>query len=670
MKINRIKVIIQTNNGRFGADHSFTEGLNLIGTDGKNTQGKSSIIECMFYALGLEEILSGQNDKALKPSLKSILEYNNVDYNVIESDVYLEIENEKSKNITIRRSIKNSLRDNKLVSVYEGDLDNSLNKDIDYEDMYVHDGGAATNKRGFHKYLEEFLDWQLPMVDTYDGKEVKLYLQALAPVFFTEQKRGWGDLIAPLNHKYKIKESRKKIVEYMLAFDTLELEKEYYALKKREKEAKAQWKDKYVGLYERVTSAGFVLEGIAKNPMTDNPNLKMFKRYDNRLISFATYKEIVENKLRTINEQLECDFDEQIDEINTKRLTKLIEEYNNVEKLIKENKQSLSNLRNDVNVIEERLGIILNDLSDNKDALKISRYGSVKNWSIIKCVCPTCSQTINDSLLPNDIDAKTMSIEENINYLKSQKELFEFSLHNKKKELLDTESLIEEKTIKLSSISKEIRALKSQYITNTSNSSESFIRQKISIEDEIEDMLKLESYVLEVTNYYVELIKEWKLIIEELNEIPSDMYSIEDKKKLTLLRNLYYSYLLKFNFESIKFDKAELDFNNSSYSPAVNGFDIKYDSSASDNIRSIWAYKLALSQIASKDGRHIGFMVFDEPGQQKAINNDVRSLIHELADANVQVIVGITIEDELVIDQADEYGYNLIMLKNKAFRPV
>ena len=47
--------------------------------------------------------------------------------------------------VTIYRSAKMETRDPRLVTVYYGDYDSIGNQSTQPEDMYIHDGGAATN---------------------------------------------------------------------------------------------------------------------------------------------------------------------------------------------------------------------------------------------------------------------------------------------------------------------------------------------------------------------------------------------------------------------------------------------------------------------------------------------------------------------------------------------
>ena len=62
LKINAIKIDIVTADGNYGFEQSFTTGLNII--RGNNSSGKSSLFQAILYALGLEELLGGKNEKS------------------------------------------------------------------------------------------------------------------------------------------------------------------------------------------------------------------------------------------------------------------------------------------------------------------------------------------------------------------------------------------------------------------------------------------------------------------------------------------------------------------------------------------------------------------------------------------------------------------------------
>ena len=72
LKINRLQIKIITDQGDYGIDEQFYEGLNFLASD-DNTCGKSSIIEAIYYGLGFEEIIGGKGEKYLLLHIKHLL---------------------------------------------------------------------------------------------------------------------------------------------------------------------------------------------------------------------------------------------------------------------------------------------------------------------------------------------------------------------------------------------------------------------------------------------------------------------------------------------------------------------------------------------------------------------------------------------------------------------
>ena len=111
-----------------------------------------------------------------------------------------------------------------------------------------------------------------------------------------------------------------------------------------------------------------------------------------------------------------------------------------------------------------------------------------------------------------------------------------------------------------------------------------------------------------------------------------------------------------------------------SYLPLYEGFDMRFDSSASDGIRTIWAFTMALLQVSLElKGNHPRILLFDEPDQQSTMVTDMKEFfdsIIELGD-NGQVLIAITLKDsdtKDVITGLQDSKRQLITIDNKAFQ--
>lgn len=113
---------------------------------------------------------------------------------------------------------------------------------------------------------------------------------------------------------------------------------------------------------------------------------------------------------------------------------------------------------------------------------------------------------------------------------------------------------------------------------------------------------------------------------------------------------------------------------DSSLLPTIDGFDMKFDSSASDGIRVIWAFTMALLQTSiEKDGNHPGVIIFDEPAQQSIVPEDMKSFIESVVEIKkpFQVITAITLNSQdliNIIDGLDASCHHEILIDGKAFK--
>ncbi|HEU0147290.1 MAG TPA: hypothetical protein VFR21_10490, partial [Bradyrhizobium sp.] len=64
-------------------------------------------------------------------------------------------------------------------------------------------------------------------------------------------------------------------------------------------------------------------------------------------------------------------------------------------------------------------------LKKNQDAQKLRNFGSKLTEAFAADHCPTCSQPIQDTLLAQQASAAVMPIEDNIEYIRSQRAIFQ-----------------------------------------------------------------------------------------------------------------------------------------------------------------------------------------------------------------------------------------------------
>ena len=121
IKINRLVLEASTASGPFGLDISFSDGLFVLRVE--NTHGKSTCMNSIAYALGMEMALGQNTSKPPFPPslLKSIQDEDGVEHLVIASFVLLEISNNTGRSVTLKRNILGAEADS-LIEVFESCL--------------------------------------------------------------------------------------------------------------------------------------------------------------------------------------------------------------------------------------------------------------------------------------------------------------------------------------------------------------------------------------------------------------------------------------------------------------------------------------------------------------------------------------------------------------------
>lgn len=668
LRINRIKVKIFTDNGVYGFDTSFDSGLSFLASE-ENTCGKSSILAAMYYCLGLEEILGGKGEKVLTSAFKTTIEDGNKTWSVLQSCAYLEISN-GAEMVTLFRTAKMLNRDSRMITVYYGDMDAVDNPKTSSIDTYVHFPNAAINEKGFHSFLEKFLYLELPQVTASDDSQRKLYLQLIFSCMFIEQKHGWSDLFSGMPI-LGIKESKKRVIEFVLKLDTLTNDKKRDQLKIEESLINKEWSECYKSLQiaaER-ESCSIVNFPIKPRILTETDIKRISIKFGDKIVSdTVTELEKQSIEIRQLKPKVIDNFDELQVELNETEA-----EISKLSNYIVDCRGQLSIESGSIRTITNNLETISIDLSNNKDAARLRSLGSDLQFEFAKDICPVCHQKINDSLLPNSIDVPVMGIDENIKHLEAQRDMLKFVLisHENHKEELEKE--IQSSEARLFTLRRLAQTIRNDLYSINEEYSEAIVYKKITIEKQIESLNKLQQLQHDSIEKLVELSKRWEKYLEDKRALPKNRFTDEDKDKIALLRDVFINNLRKYGYKSI-LDLEDISISEESYLPLFEGFDMKFDSSASDNIRVIWAFTMALLQVSIlKGGNHPTVLIFDEPDQQSTIISDMKSFfenILELTD-KCQVIMGITLKDrdiKQVIDKLPEGKFKCIDVPNKAFQ--
>lgn len=616
LRLRHLKLEVITETGPFGASLPFKKGLNVVRAD--NSGGKSTCMKAIVYALGLERMYGPANHAPLPPSMTHLIEEGSQEIPVLESSIYLELENSAGEVVTIFRKVAGtSERDWRLITLFEGP---ALTKPGQYSSrsLYVRDPGAATREDGFHSYLEKFLGWRLPEVVKFNGDVVPLYLEAVLPLFYVEQKFGWAAIQATTPKYFQIREVEKRALEFLLDLEAYKREVDKQKVLQEISVAEQKWTALAVECEMIAATDAATVRSLPKSPTAQwppqvQPYVEIFSH--NSTTPLAQAVSDLQVKLSTLETE-EIPAAEQIS-------SELSDELQKLGRALEENEVVLSDVKTDIEFdtgeirsIDARLDAIEDDLHKNQDIERLRKYGATTDLlHAKKGSCPTCHQSVADSLLSQTIQQNVMSVEENIQYLSSQRRTFERMKANIERGLKRKSRKLDALQRRSGDLRSQVRMAKQTLLADGRVPSAAAIRQRVVVEERLEKLVRLGEAFIAKIGGFTQLASLWKTLQARKKDLLGEKLTQLDKNKLARLKQLVVEMEGEFGFDSFPPENLEISYEN--YLPNRAGFDLVYDVSASDNIRTIAAYLMTLLELARTfETHHPGLLIFDEPRQQ------------------------------------------------------
>lgn len=638
LKINRLKIISRTNEGNFGVDIPFTDGLNIIRAD--NTLGKSTCVQSIVYALGLEGTLGPSRKNPLKSALTSKLKKADGRYALVtESRVCLEISNSKGEIITVSRS---GIEDkNRVISVYSKKIDSIVfSSDTSFTDYFVRDPGAAVRERGFHNFLENYLGIEDPQVIKYDGSTCPLYLESIFSVNYVEQTRGWGGILNILPTYLGIKDLANRVLEYNLDLDIQENNKRRQQLLAKKDDLESTWTvtvEKLISTARQIYAFvdPTVNDDISKQKTINNSTDLYVLDSESRKADLSDQLAKLKIELKTLKSAFTS-----ASEVESKTLTQELE-LNLLMKKLSEEESAISIILSDIDVsedyarsIDKRIQAVKEGLRKYRDIKKIHDYGSTEEFKFLHGRCPTCNQPIEDSLLPHMHNQSALGIDDNIKYLEKQLSVFESLRAGEEKKALSKRTLLLQAQDKVNATRAEIRSLKESLIDVQGAPSRAQLRKEILLEEKIEAIERTLTLELEIKEKLSATKLEWSRVVGSISKLPWDGFSRNDYIKLGELSEQFKKNLSDFEYKSTPIEDFEI--SKRTYKPSIDDVDLGSEASASDNIRVIWAYLYSLltldNYLEGLSTNHLGLLILDEPRQQETKEVNFKTFIERASE--------------------------------------
>lgn len=653
IRLRQLAIVIETPDGPYGTNLTFPNGLTVIRAH--NSSGKSTCIMSILYALGLEGML-GPNHRPpfAEIMLESLIDGDRT-LEVKKSLVRLEIENDLGQFLTATRAVftegVDSDRQRQLIRVAEGPALSCPTNMYDEQDYFVRLRYAAQSEMGFHHRLARFIGYELPLVSGADGKEVPLYLECLLPFFFVDQLSGWRDVKARMPTHLRIPEMAKRATEFILKFDVLQWGVRAQAIAQRETLLRQTWTNRVVLAKGELKGRAVILIGLPDSPDTswppqESPSL-MYTNGQEWIPLPQTLAQIRQQleTLRQTDMPTSDENDEQLRLLLREADSQLANLRDELVSVLERESLEKSNLR----AVDKRIETLAEELREYRDVKTVLDRGGFVEVKTSEGTCPTCRQPLRDTLLPQVGSASPMSLEDNISYIKDEYDTFVKMRAHILTALDARATVLNELRRRETELQQRIREYRRTLVAPAGTTSEARIGEQLRLEHELDRLVAIEVWFVELLAEFATFTTEWVRIQEDRGQLGPDSFSASDRQKLATFGELFRSQLHEYGFRS--FDVEEVSLNEATYRPTRHGYEIGL-TSASDAVRLIWAYLLAMMEVARKhQTNHIGFVIFDEPKQQNAQDISVEQLLRRASKAlenRQQVIVATSEEEERI----------------------
>lgn len=682
MRFRELSVKITTLNGEyFGYNIKFGNGLNII--RGDNSSGKSTFVNSLIYAFGMEEIIGSKGNSSLPYALKTKFDINGVEHRVLDSTVFLELENNSGDIITLKRYIYSKDIDTKLIHIIHGPyLSGQSTSSFKSQYTFVHDPGSAQfPEQGFFAFFQDYLGLVLPQLSDNKGRETKLYLQSVFSALIVEQKRGWTDYIANIPY-FGISGMREKVSSFLLDLDVFRNAKRLNELQSHRSKIISNWSESVSELKLSLLNKQLSITGISKTPTInfDSKFVQVGERSGDEILGLTDVKERLNNELQIINKPIIPS-----DDVSEELVKSIEKAQDRIDELLTLQQICGSQIKIDTAQLcqyKESLEGIEKDLKSNKLTQKLVDFGASQvDLSIAKGICHTCSQPVDDILISPDSIAMPMTLVENITHLDNQKKMtkslvvgLEKSIENNKEKATLINKEIINKRRELISIKRDIKS--------TDTVRETHVRKKLQIENRLSDIGNSEHFINEKLQELTELSKGYKVVNGDIEKLSKYRFSKPDWQKIQHFTSTFKSLASTFGYRSAEvsdieikpdtllpylkdIELREVDKTSEEIKSSNLSADVKSDSSASDFVRLIWAYLISLHLTSrSQGGNHPDIILFDEPAQHSMSTKSVNALMKTLLNSdNLQSIVAASFDES-----DDNYSESMSGIPSHAFK--
>jgi hypothetical protein len=167
------------------------------------------------------------------------------------------------------------------------------------------------------------------------------------------------------------------------------------------------------------------------------------------------------------------------------------------------------------------------------------------------------------------------------------------------------------------------------------------VREQLWLRERINGAQRVQSLVAAADEELDSLSDRYDDLRARLRSLESEPMSEQDKRLLSDFNRRFGEQLARYGLSSLPPEQVSID-TNTLIPTDAGGIELRFDiglgMSASDTIRTKWAYYVSLLETAtaSASGHHAGLLILDEPRQQETAKMSLAALVQQLGVAASQ----------------------------------
>ncbi|KFC17832.1 hypothetical protein [Epilithonimonas lactis] len=476
---------------------------------------------------------------------------------------------------------------------------------------------------------------------------------------FIEQTKGWSDFFATMPY-FGVTKPKEKVIEFLLNLDESENSTKRDTYIRSKGEIIDSWNKsiRSFSFLEKQNNATITF--VPKNITTDKNEIEkissIFQISEDKIVSYYEYLNNKSEKISELENKPFAIIENSKDEILSQYENNVVK-YNELKNYVVmfESKLNIEKLQQQN--INNQLIVIEKEIKDHNNLIKVFNNNLFKNNNEAKC--PTCSQTVTPDILSRpDFEIPQFSLEENKSFLVSQKKIIQTTVKSLSETIEEKTTLLQYFKNNLRNKESIIKSLSRDLIADDRALSESEVVKKLQLQQEVKNLEQFKIQIDELKINLVELANKYHNILKAIEGLEQS----DDENILNSFESNFKYLLYKFEYDSNRDYQISINRKDPfKYFPVykrgkndTQPQSIRINSSASDFVRNIWAYTLALRD---NGVNHPGLIMFDEPGQHKAKQSSLKELFKKCSEIkDKQTIIFSSTEKKL--DEKEKFDLN------------